>query len=77
MFEGEGLAEETLVASWAEVTMHCYQSLGLSSDPGLAFVFGHQTASMCQLDRFNRDSLNFLPMDHKEVLERAMVDWDY
>ncbi|CAH0048167.1 unnamed protein product [Clonostachys solani] len=47
------------------------------SDSGLAVVFGRQDASTCQLDRFNRDALSFLPTDHKEILERAMIDWDY
>ncbi|VUC20614.1 unnamed protein product [Clonostachys rosea] len=44
---------------------------------GLSVVFGHQNASRCQLDKFNRDCLSFLPLDHKEILERAMIDWDY
>ncbi|CAG9985159.1 unnamed protein product [Clonostachys byssicola] len=70
----------------AEELVGTYYGLGASiidikesnkSDSGLAVVFGRQDASTCQLDKFNRDSLSFLPMDHKEILERAMIDWDY
>uniref|UniRef100_A0A8H7KBG3 Beta-lactamase-related domain-containing protein n=1 Tax=Bionectria ochroleuca TaxID=29856 RepID=A0A8H7KBG3_BIOOC len=69
----------------AEELVGTYHGLGASiidikesnkSDSGLAVVFGSQNASRCELDKFNQDSLSFLPIDHKEVLERAMIDWD-
>uniref|UniRef100_A0A0B7KP92 Beta-lactamase-related domain-containing protein n=1 Tax=Bionectria ochroleuca TaxID=29856 RepID=A0A0B7KP92_BIOOC len=66
----------------AEELVGTYHGLGASiidikQSNNLAVVFGRQDRSRCELDRFNQYSLSFLPMDHKEILERAMIDWDY
>ncbi|KAK5092951.1 hypothetical protein LTR70_005185 [Exophiala xenobiotica] len=48
-----------------------------TSPSGLAVVFGEKIASKYELEPYNVDAFSFLPMDHKEVLARGMIDGDY
>lgn len=40
-------------------------------------LFNNDSASKCDLEPYNADTLSFLPMKHDKLLARGMLDWDY
>lgn len=73
----EAVAEEILgtYVGFGVSYIHIIRSETYTS--GLAVRFADQERSQCDLDRYHKDALSFLPLDHHVKLENGMIDWDY
>lgn len=73
----EAVAEEILGTYVGFGVSYIHIIRSETSTSGLAVRFADQERSQCDLERYNKDALSFLPLDHHVKLENGMIDWDY